>query len=158
VSEKTNALRYLDNLHIPYKTLKYETLDGEIDGKSVADKLGLSHEEIFKTLVSVGSSKDFFVFVIPVSFELDLKKASKAVGEKSITMLPLKDLLKTTGYEKGGCSPLGMKKHYTTVFDESIILLQKVTFNAGKVGLQVQLDVDKLSQAIEYSIYDLCKY
>lgn len=157
MSLKTNALRHLDTLKIDYSILEYDVNDGEIDGKSVAEKLNLSHEEIFKTLVTLSSTNEVYVFVIPVSCELDLKKAALAVSEKSISMLPVKDILKVTGYVKGGCSPIGMKKDYPSVFDESIRLLDKITFNAGKIGLQVQLSTSDLDKIIDYKVLDICK-
>ncbi len=157
MSLKTNALRYLESLNMDYSILEYNTTDGEIDGKSVASKLGLSYEEIFKTLVTLGATGEIYVFVIPVAYELNLKKCANAVSEKSISMLPVKDILKVTGYVKGGCSPLGMKKTYKTVFDETILLLDKITFNAGKIGLQVQLTTKDLDKALDFITSDVCK-
>jgi Cys-tRNA(Pro)/Cys-tRNA(Cys) deacylase len=157
VSEKTNAARLCDNAGVEYDLIPYDTDDHSLDGKSVAKKLGLSEDEIFKTLVTRGKSGGVYVFVIPVSGELDLKKAAKASGEKSIQMLPLKELLSVTGYVKGGCSPLGMKKEYPTFFDETIILLERITFNAGKIGLQLQLPVVDLPDILNYEIADLLK-
>ncbi|MDY0236004.1 MAG: Cys-tRNA(Pro) deacylase [Gudongella sp.] len=155
MSQKTNVARLCDNASVEYKLIPYDTLDGNNDGKSVAEKLNISEDELFKTLVTIGLSGEIYVFVIPVSEELDLKKASKSINEKSIQMLPLKKLLPLTGYVKGGCSPLGMKKQYPTVFDETIVLLDKITFNAGKIGLQLQLSVDDLSKLINYKIAEL---
>ncbi len=155
MSEKTNAARLLDIAGIDYKLSSYNTDDGAIDGKSVAKKLGLSEDEIFKTLVASGASSSVYVFVIPVSSELDLKKAAKASGEKYIEMLPLKDLFKVTGYVKGGCSPLGMKKHFPTFFDETLILLDTVVFNAGKVGFQLHVPTTELTKVIDYKLADL---
>jgi len=157
MSEKTNAARLCDNAGVEYALIPYETGGDHVDGKSVAKRLGLSEDEIFKTLVTMGKSGDIHVFVIPVSGELDLKKAAKASGEKSIHMLPLKELLPVTGYVKGGCSPLGMKKHYPTFFDETIILLDRITFNAGRVGLQLQLVVNDLPAVLDYNVADLVK-
>jgi Cys-tRNA(Pro)/Cys-tRNA(Cys) deacylase len=157
MSEKTNAARLLDLAGIQYKLSSYDITDGAIDGKSAARKLGISEDEIFKTLVAVGASGSIFVFVIPVSSELNLKKAAKASGEKSIEMLPLKDLFKTTGYVKGGCSPIGMKKHFPTYFDETLILLDTVVFNAGKVGLQLHIPVQKLNMVLHYNTADLAE-
>lgn len=157
MSDKTNAARLCDNAGVEYVLIPYETDDDNVDGKSVAKKLGLWEDEIFKTLVTIGKSGEIYVFVIPVSGELDLKKAAKACGEKSIHMLPLKELLTVTGYVKGGCSPLGMKKHYPTIFDETIILLDRITFNAGKVGLQLQLSVVDLNKVLTYNIAGLLK-
>lgn len=157
MSDKTNAARLCDNAGVEYTLIPYETGDDHVDGKSVAKKLGISEDEIFKTLVTIGKSGDIHVFVIPVAGELDLKKAARASGEKSIHMLPLKDLLSVTGYVKGGCSPLGMKKLYSTYFDETIILLDRITFNAGKVGLQLQFQVKDLPVLLDYKVADLSK-
>ena len=157
MSEKTNVARLCDNESVEYVLLAYDILDENIDGKSVAKKINISEDELFKTLVTISASNEIYVFVIPVSQELDLKKAAKAVGEKSIQMLPLKNLLSVTGYVKGGCSPLAMKKQYTTVFDETIELIDKVTFNAGKIGLQLQLNVIDLPMLLQYKIADLSK-
>lgn len=155
MSEKTNAARLLDLAGINYKLSSYETEDGAIDGKSVAKKLGLTEDEIFKTLVAVGGTKAVYVFAIPVSSELDLKKAAKATGEKYIEMLPLKELFNMTGYVKGGCSPLGMKKHYPTFFDETIILLDLIVFNAGRIGFQLHVPVVELNKVLDFKIADL---
>ena len=157
MSEKTNVARLCDNELIEYKLLSYETNDENLDGKSVAIKLNISEDEIFKTLVTIGASGEIYVFVIPVSQELDLKKAAKACGEKSIQMLPLKNLLSVTGYVKGGCSPLGMRKQYRTFFDETIELLDIITFNAGKIGLQLQLATIDLKKLLNYEVADLSK-
>lgn len=157
MSHKTNAARLCDNAGVEYDLIPYDTDDDSLDGKSVAKKLGLSEDEIFKTLVTKGKSGEIYVFVIPVSGELDLKKAAMACGEKSIQMLPLKELLPATGYVKGGCSPLGMKKDYPTFFDETIILLNRITFNAGKIGLQLQVSVVDLAEVLSYEISDLLK-
>lgn len=155
MSEKTNAARLLDIAGINYRLSCYDTEDGAIDGKSVAKKLGLSEDEIFKTLVAAGASSSIYVFVIPVSGELDLKKAAKASSEKYIEMLPQKDLFKVTGYFKGGCSPLGMKKHFPTFFDETLILLDTVVFNAGKAGFQLHVPVLELDKVLDYKVADL---
>lgn len=136
---KTNAMRILDKNKIKYNIYEYEAKDGEIDGISVALKTGKNIEEVFKTLVTQGSSKTFYVFCIPVYNELDLKKAANSVNEKNIEMINPKDLMKITGYIRGGCSPIGMKKLFTTVFDETINSLEKVTVSAGKIGYQIEI-------------------
>ncbi|MGM0397032.1 MAG: Cys-tRNA(Pro) deacylase [Bacillota bacterium] len=157
MSDKTNAARMCDNESVEYTLIPYDTGDSNIDGKSVAKKLGIPEDEIFKTLVTRAKSGEIYVFVIPVSQELDLKKAANTSGEKSMQMLPVKELLSVTGYVKGGCSPLGMKKHYQTIFDETIILLDRITFNAGKIGLQLQLPVVELPKLLEYIVADVSK-
>ncbi|MFL6556542.1 MAG: Cys-tRNA(Pro) deacylase, partial [Bacillus sp. (in: firmicutes)] len=116
---KTNAMRILDAKKVSYEMLTYDNKDGKIDGVSVAEKVGKDPKVVYKTLVAQGASKNVFVFVIPVAEELDLKKAAKAAGEKNIEMLPVKDIQKWTGYIRGGCSPIGMKKEYKTFIDES---------------------------------------
>ena len=136
--EKTNVMRVLDQKKIPYTAHTYPA-DGPIDGVSVAGYLGQDVERVFKTLVTKGSTGAYYVFDIPVAENLDLKKAAKAVGEKSIAMLPQKELLPLTGYVHGGCSPVGMKKPFPTVFHETVNGLATVTVSAGKIGHQVQV-------------------
>ena len=136
--EKTNVMRTLDQKKIPYTAFSYDP-DGPIDGVSVAAETGLDAASVFKTLVTKGASGAYYVFDIPVAENLDLKKAAKAVGEKSIAMLPQKELLPLTGYVHGGCSPVGMKKQFPTVFHETVNDLELVAVSAGKIGHQVQV-------------------
>ena len=136
---KTNAMRILDTAGVSYKTYEYEVKDGHIDGVSVAEKLGQPVERVFKTLVTQGAGHDYFVFVIPVAEELDLKAAARAVGEKSVAMIHVADINKVTGYIRGGCSPIGMKKAYVTVIDASCEGLPTVIVSAGKIGHQIEL-------------------
>ena len=136
--EKTNVMRVLEQHNIPY-TAHFYPADGPIDGVSVAAVLGQDPEQVFKTLVTKAASGNYYVFDIPVAENLDLKKAAKAVGEKSIAMIPLKDLLPLTGYIHGGCSPVGMKKQFPTVFHETLVLFDTICVSAGKVGAQVEL-------------------
>ena len=136
--EKTNVMRTLDQKKIPYTAFSYDP-DGPIDGVSVAAETGLDAASVFKTLVTKGASGAYYVFDIPVAENLDLKKAAKAVGEKSIAMLPQKELLPLTGYVHGGCSPVGMKKQFPTVFHETVNELALVAVSAGKIGHQVQV-------------------
>ena len=154
---KTNAMRLLDAAGIAYTAHSYDDKDGKIDGVSVAQKIGISAERVFKTLVTVGASGEFLVFVIPVAKELDLKKAAKAAGEKHIEMCPSRDLLKHTGYIHGGCSPIGMKKLFRTFVDESAILLEQMVFSAGKIGAQIETAPDNLIQMAEAEYADLTK-
>lgn len=138
--EKTNVMRVLDQKKIPYTPHAYPHGDGEApDGVTVARSLGQDPERVFKTLVTRGASGGYYVFDIPVADTLDLKKAAKAVGEKSIAMLPQKELLPLTGYVHGGCSPVGMKKQFPTVFHETVNDLELVAVSAGKIGHQVQV-------------------
>ncbi|MBM7653924.1 Cys-tRNA(Pro) deacylase [Neobacillus cucumis] len=143
---KTNAMRILDAKKVEYGMLTYDNKDGKIDGISVAEKIGKSPDRVYKTLVVQGASKNIFVFVIPVAAELDLKKAAKAAGEKSMEMLPMKDIQKWTGYIRGGCSPIGMKKEYRTFLDESSKGLEEMVVSAGKIGIQMVLTPDDLQE------------
>ena len=143
---KTNAMRILDKLKIEYQVHTYDSSDGKIDGISVAEKVGRKPEELYKTLVTKGK-KDYFVFVIPVDKELNLKECAKTVGEKSVEMIPTADLLKVTGYIRGGCSPVGMKKSYVTVVDSAAQELETITFSGGKIGLQIELTPSDLQKA-----------
>jgi Cys-tRNA(Pro)/Cys-tRNA(Cys) deacylase len=136
---KTNAMRMLEKAKITYQFHEYDHEDGAIDGVSVAEKLQQNPDQVFKTLVTQGASKQFYVFVIPVAKELDLKKAAKSVNEKNVSMLAVADLLKTTGYIRGGCSPIGMKKQFVTVVDESAQKQDTIMVSAGRIGAQVQL-------------------
>lgn len=136
--EKTNVMRTLEQKKIPYTAHSYDP-EGPIDGVSVAQTLGQPPEQVFKTLVTKGASGAYYVFDIPVAENLDLKKAAKAVGEKSVAMLPQKELLPLTGYVHGGCSPVGMKKLFPTVFHSSVETLPTVIVSAGKIGHQVEV-------------------
>lgn len=148
--EKTNVMRILEQKKIPYKAHCY--LDsGAISGADVAAALGEDKNRAFKTLVTVGKSGKNYVFVIPVANELDLKKAASAVGEKNIEMIKSKDLLPLTGYVHGGCSPIGMKKFFTTTLDESAQLFPSIFFSAGKIGYQVEVNPADLKKAIPFS-------
>lgn len=138
-SMKTNAMRILDKTGILYNTCTYDHSDGLIDGISVAGKMGLPVELVYKTLVTQGHSRNYFVFIIPVAEELDLKAAARSVGEKSIEMIRVADINKVTGYIRGGCSPIGMKKDYPTVLDSSSEALDKIIFSAGKIGHQIEM-------------------
>lgn len=144
---KTNVMRILDKKKIPYKTYMYETGDS-IDGVSVAHKLNQPLEQVFKTLVTKGKSNQYFVFVIPVAQELNLKVAAKVVGEKAIEMIPVKDMNQVTGYIRGGCSPIGMKKQFQTVIHESAKQVETMIISGGKIGFQVELSPMDLATLI----------
>lgn len=148
-------MRILDSMNIEYDYMTYECEDGKIDGVSVAHKTGQNPEAVFKTLVSVGHSKELYVFCVPVEYELDLKKAAAASNEKNIELLPLKELTKNTGYIRGGCSPIGMKKHYKTFIDESALLQDKMLVSGGAIGIQLIIKPDDLLKAAEASYADL---
>ena len=153
-AEKTNVMRLLDSRKIPY-TIHYYGDTGAVSGTDVAAVLGESPEKVFKTLVTVGRSKQHYVFIIPVEKELDLKKAANAAGEKSIEMIKSKELLPLTGYVHGGCSPVGMKKQFPTFMDNSAEQLETVCVSAGKIGYQVELAPDALSKMIPLSFCEL---
>ena len=140
---KTNAMRLLDQAGIPYKVHTYSAEDG-IDGLSVARSLEEDPDSVFKTLVTQGKSRAFYVFVIPVPGKLSLRQAAKACGEKSVEMIPQKLLLPTTGYVHGGCSPVGMKKVFPTFIDETAILFDRIFVSAGKIGCQIEIWPDDL--------------
>lgn len=138
--EKTNVMRLLDQKKVPYTPHAYPHGDGEApDGVTVARSLGLDPDRVFKTLVTRGASGGYYVFDIPVAATLDLKKAARAVGEKSVAMLPSKELLPLTGYVHGGCSPVGMKKPFPTVFHRSALDQETILVSAGKIGFQVEV-------------------
>lgn len=143
---KTNAMRMLDKLKIQYETKTYEC-DEFIDGIQIADKLHLPHEKVYKTLVTQGVSKNYYVFVLPIAEELDMKKAAKSVGEKSIAMVHVKDINAVTGYIRGGCTAIGMKKQYTARIDESAKALETIIVSGGKLGVQLELTPQDLCAA-----------
>lgn len=153
--EKTNVMRVLEQKGIPYTAHTYEHGDVAPDGVSVARMLGQDPEAVFKTLVTKGASGGYYVFDIPVAATLDLKKAAKAVGEKSVAMLPAKELLPLTGYVHGGCSPVGMKKQFPTVFHETCILYDTICVSAGKVGFQVEVGPEALVELVRGTIADV---
>ncbi|WP_088040959.1 Cys-tRNA(Pro) deacylase [Bacillus sp. EAC] len=154
---KTNAMRMLDSKKIQYTTLNYDANDGKIDGVSVAEKINKNPDMVYKTLVSISPTKSIYVFVIPVEKELDLKLAAKSAGEKKIDLLPVKDLLSLTGYIRGGCSPVGMKKQYETFIEESANDIEEIIISGGKIGIQLQLDVKDLIQTTRSKIAKVAK-
>ena len=153
--EKTNVMRLLEQKKIPYESLEYEAGDTAPSGGEVAAMLGLPPERVFKTLVTVGASKEHYVFMVPVLRELDLKKAAKAVGEKSIEMIKSRELLPLTGYVHGGCSPIGMKKQFRTVLDQSAEGMETIFFSAGKIGFQVEMSPPELKRIVGYEFHDI---
>lgn len=152
--EKTNVMRTLEQKKIPYTAHAYDP-EGPIDGVSVAQTLGQPPERVFKTLVTKGASGAYYVFDIPVAENLDLKKAARAVGEKSIAMLPQKELLGLTGYVHGGCSPVGMKKQFPTVFHETAAENDTICVSAGKIGYQVECDPKALLTLLRAGTADI---
>ncbi len=153
---KTNAMRILDRMKIPYEYETYEC-DEFTDGIETADKLGYDHKLVFKTLVTTGKSGEHYVFVIPIEEEIDLKKAAKVVGEKSLEMLPLKELTKTTGYVRGGCTSIGMKKNFPTIIHESAQDLEYMHISGGKLGMQLKLAPADLLKAANGKFADVIK-
>ena len=154
--EKTNVMRVLEQKNIPYTAHTYEHEEGvAVDGVTVAAQLGQDPECVFKTLVARGASKGIYVFCIPVAENLDLKKAARAVGEKSIEMIHVKEINALTGYVRGGCSPVGMKKQYPTVFHETAEIVDTIMVSAGKIGYQVELAPDALVELVGGSLADI---
>lgn len=143
---KTNAMRLLDRQKINYDVIQYEC-DEFFDGMTVAKKTGIPVEQSFKTLVTEGKSKNYYVFVIPVAMELNLKAAARAVGEKSVEMLHVRDIFKVTGYIRGGCSPLGMKKAYKTVIDCRVVGFETVAVSGGRIGSTILISPEDLLKA-----------
>jgi len=152
---KTNAMRLLDKEKVDYRWYSYDSSDNAIDGISVAHKIGKPVEQVYKTLVAQGASKEYYVFVIPVAAELDLKAAARAVNEKSVQMIKVADINKVTGYIRGGCSPLGMKKLYKTVLDSSCTALESIIVSAGKIGYQIELSPHKLLELTKGQTADI---
>ena len=153
-SEKTNVVRTLEQRKIDFKAYTYEC-EGAITGLEVAAILGEDPAQVFKTLVTTGRSGQHYVFVIPVGAGLDLKKAAKAVGEKSLEMLKQKDLLGLTGYIHGGCSPIGMKKAFRTTIDATAAQFSSIIFSGGRIGLQVQVGLKDLAAVVRYELADI---
>lgn len=154
-SEKTNVMRLLDSLGIAYTPHSYDA--SLTDGRLVADAVGKTHDETFKTLVTVGASGKHYVFCVPVAGSLSLGKAARAVHEKSVVMIPQKELLPLTGYVHGGCSPIGMKKRFDTVIDETAMLFDTVCVSAGRLGFQVELAPDALIAAVGAAYHDIAE-
>ena len=155
--QKTNAMRILDSKKIEYNMYTYEVDENHIDGIIVAQKLNQDEKMVFKTLVAQGASKNFYVFVIPVAESLDMKKAAKVAGEKNMEMIHVKDINKVTGYIRGGCSPVGMKKLYTTFVHESGESLEKIIVSGGKIGFQIELKPSDLQLVTNFKYEDIIK-
>lgn len=153
-TDKTNVMRILEQHKIRYESHCYVDT-GVISGTDVAAVLGQDPRQVFKTLVTVSNTNTNYVFVIPVEKELDLKKAAKAVGAKSISMLRSKDLLPLTGYVHGGCSPIGMKKQFRTVIDTSAAGLETILFSGGRIGYQVETSLDELRKVLKFELADI---
>ena len=156
-AKKTNAMRILEQKKIDYTVLTYDKSDGKIDGISVAEKIGKDSGLVYKTLVARGNSNEIYVFIVPVTQELDLKKGARVSGEKKIDMVSVKEILKLTGYIRGGCSPIGMKKGYRTFIDIAALPLEKIIVSAGKIGAQIELGVSKLVEVTGGELVDIVK-
>ena len=154
--EKTNVMRILEQKKINFKTHNY-LQSGAISGMEVAIALNENPDVVFKTLVTIGKSKTNYVFLVPVNRELDLKKAATSVNEKSIEMIKSKDLLNLTGYVHGGCSPIGMKKEFTTVIDKTASEYETILFSAGKIGYQIETSLEELKKVIKFKLEDISK-
>lgn len=152
---KTNVMRILDQKKVTYVPHQYPHGDEAVDGVSVAQLLGQDPSRVFKTLVTRGASKANYVFVVPVAKELDLKKAAKAVGEKSIVMIHVSEITALTGYVRGGCSPIGMKKQFSTTYDESALDQDTIAVSGGKIGTQVELDPRELAKLTRGQFADI---
>ncbi|MCM1302607.1 MAG: Cys-tRNA(Pro) deacylase [Lachnospiraceae bacterium] len=154
---KTNAMRILENMNIPFRHHTYEC-DEFIDGIQIADKLSLPYEKVYKTLVTVGNSKNYFVFVIPIAEELDLKAAARSVGEKSVEMIHVKDINAITGYIRGGCTAVGMKKQYVTRIDGSARAQENIIVSGGRIGSQLELSPQDLAKAAKAEFADIIRH
>lgn len=152
---KTNVMRLLDAAKIPYEAKEYPVDENDLSGSHAADMLGVDHGSVFKTLVLKGERTGFLVCCIPVDGEVDLKKAAKAAGDKKVEMLPMKDLLATTGYIRGGCSPIGMKKKFPTFIDETAILFDEIAVSAGIRGAQIIVNGETLAEYLGAELIDL---
>lgn len=153
---KTNAMRELDSAGIKYKFDSYEYDEKDLSGIHAAEMLGVDEDIIFKTIVTISDDNCLSVFMLPVAEHLDLKKAAKVSGHKKIELVHVKDIEKFTGYVRGGCSPIGMKKSYQTFIDETAILYDEIYFSAGKRGLQIILDPNVLAEFVNAEFSDLC--
>ncbi len=151
---KTNAMRILEREKIPYTQYTYEC-EEFVDALQIADMLSLPYEKVYKTLVTVGNSKNYYVFVIPIAAELDLKKAAKSVGEKAVSMIHVKEINAVTGYIRGGCTAIGMKKQYATRIDRSAEGLERVIVSGGRLGSQIELKPDDLCRAARAEFADV---
>ncbi len=155
MKNKTNVMRMLDSAKIPYEVLEYTVDESDLSGTHIADQLGLDYEMVFKTLVAKGDRTGPVVFCIPAHREIDLKKAAKETGNKKIEMIHVKDLLALTGYIRGGCSPIGMKKKFPTYFSVTVLEHEKITVSAGVRGAQLLLDVVRLLPFVEAKTAEL---
>ena len=157
MKSKTNAMRRLDAAKIPYEVYEYVVDESDLSGKHIADEIGLAHEMVFKTLVAKGDKTGPVVFCMPVDLEIDLKKAARVTGNKRIEMVPVKELLGLTGYIRGGCSPIGMKKQFSTYLHRTAADFERITVSAGVRGAQLLLSVNDLVRFVGAKIEDLAE-
>lgn len=153
--EKTNPMRMLEQEGISYDTASYTVDENDLSGLHAAKMLGTGPDRVFKTLVAKGEKRGYLVFCIPVAEELDLKKAARAAGDKRVELLPLKELLPVTGYMRGGCSPIGMKKHFPTYIEETAALFDSIYISAGKRGVQLIVSTEALMRFLPAQAADL---
>ncbi|MBX4269806.1 Cys-tRNA(Pro) deacylase [Clostridium estertheticum] len=154
---KTNVMRILDKMNIEYNVMTYEVKDDKVDGISVAKKIGRDEKYLYKTIVTHANSKEIYVIVIPVRQEIDFKKVARVTNEKNIEMLDLRDLQKCTGYIRGGCSPIGMKKKYKTFIDKGALEIDEIIVSAGKIGFQIEINPNLLKDIVDGEFADLIK-
>jgi len=154
---KTNVMRILDKMDVEYNVTTYDVKDNKIDGVSVAKKIGRDEKYVYKTLVTHGISKEIYIILIPVREAIDFKKAAKVTNEKNIEMLDLSDLQKYTGYVRGGCSPIGMKKQYKTFIDKSALEMETIIVSGGKIGFQIEINANLLKDIVDGEFADLIK-
>ena len=155
--KKTNVLRLLDQAHIAYEAFEYNISDGKTDAVSVAQKLQVPVNTVYKTLVTMSDGPSYFVFIIPAASTLNLKAAAHAAGVKSLEMLPQAKLLPLTGYVHGGCSPIGMKKQFVTTIDQSAADCERIIFSGGKIGYQVEMSLSDLEKVIPFQLADIAE-
>ncbi|MCI5778785.1 MAG: Cys-tRNA(Pro) deacylase [Lentisphaeria bacterium] len=156
-SAKTNAIRLVESAGVPHRVYEYDVRDGRIDARAIAEKIGRSPDEVFKTLVAEAPVHRYFVFLVPAASELDLKKSARAAGCKSIEMIPQRQLLPLTGYVHGGCSPLGMKKEFPTLIDECAILYETICVSGGRIGLNLAIGPEDLAGLTGAEFADIAK-
>ena len=154
---KTNVMRILDKMKLEYEVMTYEVKDDKIDGVSVAKKIGRDEKYLYKTIVTHANSKEIYVIVIPVREEIDFKKVARVANEKNVEMLELRDLQKCTGYIRGGCSPIGMKKKYKTFIDKGALEIDTIIISAGKIGFQIEINPNLLTKIVDGEFADLIK-
>lgn len=155
-ADTTNAVRHITAMKLEFSVLSFECPTA-LSATEISAMLSIPGEKVFKTLVTVGRSGEHYVFMVPAGNELDLKNAARAVGEKSIEMIKNRELLPLTGYIHGGCSPIGMKKQFVTVLDESAAGLDTIFFSGGKLGLQIEMSPSEFKKAVDYKLFDVCK-